>query len=248
MSQILVGAATNLNMSNVNFAHLSWKVPHINLFSFRQESTESANTTIEDEDLKGKVRCLLASLVSVCRSAVGYCCLSSVCQSHPLLLNNTYALPCLFPPPVLPVAEHSILPFPPYLVYLPSSGLSVSVFLVECAIWNVFFFVCPCSCCFFLSLVQCTARRFGNHSINSIWQPAGHPQNSEPKQAPISSVQRKSITGRRENNHVFPQHRSNASTPPVWMRAPSTIQIYPVKDILLFSSSKLYPSSMLSKF
>ncbi|XP_026123135.1 calcium/calmodulin-dependent protein kinase type II delta 2 chain isoform X2 [Carassius auratus] len=33
------------------------------------------------------------------------------------------------------------------------------------------------------------ARRFGNLSINSIWQPAGRPQNSEPKQAPNSSVQ-----------------------------------------------------------
>ncbi|XP_016104402.1 calcium/calmodulin-dependent protein kinase type II delta 2 chain isoform X1 [Sinocyclocheilus grahami] len=33
------------------------------------------------------------------------------------------------------------------------------------------------------------ARRFGNLSINSIWQPAGGPQNSEPKQAPNSSVQ-----------------------------------------------------------
>ncbi|XP_016375494.1 calcium/calmodulin-dependent protein kinase type II delta 2 chain isoform X2 [Sinocyclocheilus rhinocerous] len=33
------------------------------------------------------------------------------------------------------------------------------------------------------------ARRFGNLSINSIWQPAGRPQNSEPKQAPPSSVQ-----------------------------------------------------------
>lgn len=127
-------------MSNVNFAHLSWKVPHINLFSFLQESTESANTTIEDEDLKGKVRCLLASLVSVCRSAVGYCCLSSVCQSHPLLLNNTYALPCLFPPPVLPVAEHSILPFPPYLVYLLSSGCLFQYFL-----WSVLFEMCSFS-------------------------------------------------------------------------------------------------------
>ncbi|XP_073794632.1 calcium/calmodulin-dependent protein kinase type II delta 2 chain isoform X9 [Danio rerio] len=34
------------------------------------------------------------------------------------------------------------------------------------------------------------ARRFGNLSINSIWQPSvGRPQNSEPKQAPNSSVQ-----------------------------------------------------------
>ncbi|XP_059409727.1 calcium/calmodulin-dependent protein kinase type II delta 2 chain isoform X2 [Carassius carassius] len=33
------------------------------------------------------------------------------------------------------------------------------------------------------------ARRFGNLSINSIWQPAGGPQNSEPKQVPNSSVQ-----------------------------------------------------------
>ncbi|XP_039530630.1 calcium/calmodulin-dependent protein kinase type II delta 2 chain isoform X4 [Rhinichthys klamathensis goyatoka] len=33
------------------------------------------------------------------------------------------------------------------------------------------------------------ARRFGSLSINSIWQPAGRPQNSEPKQAPNSSVQ-----------------------------------------------------------
>ncbi|XP_059408010.1 calcium/calmodulin-dependent protein kinase type II delta 2 chain-like isoform X1 [Carassius carassius] len=33
------------------------------------------------------------------------------------------------------------------------------------------------------------ARRFGNLSINSIWQSAGHPHNSEPKQAPNSSVQ-----------------------------------------------------------
>ncbi|XP_042578872.1 calcium/calmodulin-dependent protein kinase type II delta 2 chain isoform X1 [Cyprinus carpio] len=33
------------------------------------------------------------------------------------------------------------------------------------------------------------ARRFGNLSINSIWQPAGRPQNSEPEQAPNSSVQ-----------------------------------------------------------
>ncbi|ROI15973.1 Calcium/calmodulin-dependent protein kinase type II delta 2 chain [Anabarilius grahami] len=33
------------------------------------------------------------------------------------------------------------------------------------------------------------ARRFGNLSINSIWQPAARPQNSEPKQAPNSSVQ-----------------------------------------------------------
>ncbi|XP_051993930.1 calcium/calmodulin-dependent protein kinase type II delta 2 chain-like isoform X7 [Xyrauchen texanus] len=32
-------------------------------------------------------------------------------------------------------------------------------------------------------------RRIGNLSINSIWQPAAHPQNSEPKQAPNSSVQ-----------------------------------------------------------
>ncbi|XP_051982507.1 calcium/calmodulin-dependent protein kinase type II delta 2 chain isoform X3 [Xyrauchen texanus] len=33
------------------------------------------------------------------------------------------------------------------------------------------------------------ARRFGNLSINSIWQPAVRPQNSEPKQVPNSSVQ-----------------------------------------------------------
>ncbi|XP_055061757.2 calcium/calmodulin-dependent protein kinase type II delta 2 chain isoform X1 [Misgurnus anguillicaudatus] len=33
------------------------------------------------------------------------------------------------------------------------------------------------------------ARRFGNLCINSIWQPAGRPQNSEPKQAPSSSAQ-----------------------------------------------------------
>ncbi|TRY88960.1 hypothetical protein DNTS_013331 [Danionella cerebrum] len=33
------------------------------------------------------------------------------------------------------------------------------------------------------------ARRFGNLSINSIWQPAARPQNSEPKQSPNSSVQ-----------------------------------------------------------
>ncbi|XP_065110519.1 calcium/calmodulin-dependent protein kinase type II delta 2 chain isoform X3 [Paramisgurnus dabryanus] len=33
------------------------------------------------------------------------------------------------------------------------------------------------------------ARRFGNLCINSIWQPAGRPQNSEPKQAPTSSAQ-----------------------------------------------------------
>ncbi|XP_051557926.1 calcium/calmodulin-dependent protein kinase type II delta 2 chain-like isoform X3 [Myxocyprinus asiaticus] len=32
------------------------------------------------------------------------------------------------------------------------------------------------------------ARRFGNLSINSIWQPAVHPQNCEPKQVPNSSV------------------------------------------------------------
>uniref|UniRef100_A0A8C1TBC3 calcium/calmodulin-dependent protein kinase n=2 Tax=Cyprinus carpio TaxID=7962 RepID=A0A8C1TBC3_CYPCA len=42
------------------------------------------------------------------------------------------------------------------------------------------------------------ARRFGNLSINSIWQPAGRPQNSEPKQAPNSSVQSKSVMARKQ--------------------------------------------------
>uniref|UniRef100_A0A673HV75 calcium/calmodulin-dependent protein kinase n=1 Tax=Sinocyclocheilus rhinocerous TaxID=307959 RepID=A0A673HV75_9TELE len=42
------------------------------------------------------------------------------------------------------------------------------------------------------------ARRFGNLSINSIWQPAGRPQNSEPKQAPPSSVQSKSVMARKQ--------------------------------------------------
>uniref|UniRef100_A0A671QR77 calcium/calmodulin-dependent protein kinase n=1 Tax=Sinocyclocheilus anshuiensis TaxID=1608454 RepID=A0A671QR77_9TELE len=42
------------------------------------------------------------------------------------------------------------------------------------------------------------ARRFGNLSINSIWQPAGRPQNSEPKQAPHSSVQSKSVMARKQ--------------------------------------------------
>uniref|UniRef100_A0A672LSV1 calcium/calmodulin-dependent protein kinase n=1 Tax=Sinocyclocheilus grahami TaxID=75366 RepID=A0A672LSV1_SINGR len=42
------------------------------------------------------------------------------------------------------------------------------------------------------------ARRFGNLSINSIWQPAGRPQNSEPKQAPQSSVQSKSVMARKQ--------------------------------------------------
>uniref|UniRef100_A0A671KGK7 calcium/calmodulin-dependent protein kinase n=1 Tax=Sinocyclocheilus anshuiensis TaxID=1608454 RepID=A0A671KGK7_9TELE len=43
------------------------------------------------------------------------------------------------------------------------------------------------------------ARRFGNLSINSIWQPAGGPQNSEPKQAPNSSVQSKSVMARKQD-------------------------------------------------
>uniref|UniRef100_A0A672LTU3 calcium/calmodulin-dependent protein kinase n=1 Tax=Sinocyclocheilus grahami TaxID=75366 RepID=A0A672LTU3_SINGR len=47
---------------------------HVYSFIFPQESTESANTTIEDEDIKGK-----AWLLSACRRAVCCCFPSSIC-------------------------------------------------------------------------------------------------------------------------------------------------------------------------
>lgn len=84
--------------------------------SFLQESTESANTTIEDEDLKGKVQCLLASLpmclsVDLLLAAV----VSPQCVLHTRFSSTTRTPFLLYIPPprsqILPVAERSILPF-----------------------------------------------------------------------------------------------------------------------------------------
>lgn len=102
---------------------------------------------------------------------------------------------------VLPVAA-ILSPLHPSFVS-PLKGVCFSISCRVCYL-KCLLFRLSCSCCFFLSLVQCTARRFGNLSINSIWQPAGRPQNSEPKQAPNSSVQSKSVTGRRQNHPVLP--------------------------------------------
>uniref|UniRef100_A0A672LNW5 calcium/calmodulin-dependent protein kinase n=1 Tax=Sinocyclocheilus grahami TaxID=75366 RepID=A0A672LNW5_SINGR len=70
-----------------------------------KESTESANTTIEDEDIKGK-----AWLLSACRRAVCCCFPSSICLPSVLLLSHMYTLSCLFSPPNL---YCPLLPFSP---------------------------------------------------------------------------------------------------------------------------------------
>lgn len=107
---------------------------------------------------------------------------------------------CLFSPPNLYCPLQSFSPpIHPSFVKGVCFSISCQVFYLKCLLFRL-----SCSCCFFLSLVQCTARRFGNLSINSIWQPAGRPQNSEPKQAPNSSVQSKSVMGRRQNHPVLP--------------------------------------------
>lgn len=68
-------------------------------FTFLQESTESANTTIEDEDLKGKAWRLSAH-VSPRRRAC--CCFpSSICLPSVLHLSHVYILSCLRSPPNL---------------------------------------------------------------------------------------------------------------------------------------------------
>ncbi len=168
-------------------------------FPFLQESTESANTTIEDEDLKGKA-CRFPGRVSARRCAICCCFPSSICLPSVLLLSHMYILFCLFSPPnfYCPLQPFSP-PLHPSFVKGVCFSISCRVLYLKCLLFRL-----SCSCCFFLSLVQCTARRFGNLSINSIWQPAGLPQNSEPKQAPNSSVQSKSVKGRRLNHPVLP--------------------------------------------
>lgn len=122
----------------------SLKVIHKDPFTFLQESTESANTTIEDEDLKGKAW-RLSACVSARRPAVCCCYPSSICLPSVLLLSHMYILSCLLSSPNLYSSSaccyHSLPPF--ILRSFPRLRVSVSVFLVECAIWNVFFFVCP---------------------------------------------------------------------------------------------------------
>lgn len=179
----------------------SLKVIHKYSFPFLQESTESANTTIEDEDLKGKAGHLFAR-VSARRRAV-CCCFPPQYVFHLCFSSVICTLSCLFSPPKL---YCPLLPFSPPLHPSFVSPLKGVCFSISCRVCYLkcLLFRLSCSCCFFLSLVQCTARRFGNLSINSIWQPAGRPQNSEPKQAPNSSVQSKSVMGRRQNHPVLP--------------------------------------------
>lgn len=138
-------------------------------------------------------RLLLFSLLDM-----SFICASPQSYVHPLL----FYFPTEF-----------VLKFCPLLPFLPPrhpsfvSLLKGVCFSISCRVCYLkcLLFRLSCSCCFFLSLVQCTARRFGNLSINSIWQPSvGRPQNSEPKQAPNSSVQSKSVTGRRQNHPVLP--------------------------------------------
>lgn len=108
--------------------------------TFLQESTESANTTIEDEDIKGKAWSLSAC-VSARRPAV-CCCFPSSMSS---IRASPQSHSCLRSPPNLYSSSaccyHSLPLF--ILRSFPCLRVSVSVFLVECAIWNVFFFVCP---------------------------------------------------------------------------------------------------------
>uniref|UniRef100_A0A8C0Y1J5 calcium/calmodulin-dependent protein kinase n=1 Tax=Cyprinus carpio carpio TaxID=630221 RepID=A0A8C0Y1J5_CYPCA len=159
-----------------------------------KESTESANTTIEDEDIKGKAW-LLPDVPFVAVFPPQYffhLCFSSV----------TCTLFLVYFPHQICSARCCHSPFHPSFVSLRKGvcfSISCRVCYLKCLLFRL-----SCSCCFFLSLVQCTARRFGNLSINSIWQPAGRPQNSEPKQAPNSSVQSKSVMGRRQNHPVLP--------------------------------------------
>uniref|UniRef100_A0A8C2IST2 calcium/calmodulin-dependent protein kinase n=1 Tax=Cyprinus carpio TaxID=7962 RepID=A0A8C2IST2_CYPCA len=83
------------------FKHLhtvsSLKVIHMYSFTFLQESTESANTTIEDEDLKGKAW-RFPGHVSARRRAICCCFPSSIYLPSVLLLSHVYTLSCLFSP------------------------------------------------------------------------------------------------------------------------------------------------------
>uniref|UniRef100_A0A671KDU3 calcium/calmodulin-dependent protein kinase n=1 Tax=Sinocyclocheilus anshuiensis TaxID=1608454 RepID=A0A671KDU3_9TELE len=62
-----------------------------------KESTESANTTIEDEDLKGKAW-RFPGRVSARRRAICCCFPSPICLPSVLLLSHMYTLSCLFSP------------------------------------------------------------------------------------------------------------------------------------------------------
>uniref|UniRef100_A0A672SV62 calcium/calmodulin-dependent protein kinase n=1 Tax=Sinocyclocheilus grahami TaxID=75366 RepID=A0A672SV62_SINGR len=62
-----------------------------------KESTESANTTIEDEDLKGKAW-RFPGRVSARRHAICCCFPSPICLPYVLLLSHIYTLSCLFSP------------------------------------------------------------------------------------------------------------------------------------------------------
>uniref|UniRef100_A0A672SV44 calcium/calmodulin-dependent protein kinase n=1 Tax=Sinocyclocheilus grahami TaxID=75366 RepID=A0A672SV44_SINGR len=75
----------------------SLKVIHMYSFTFLQESTESANTTIEDEDLKGKAW-RFPGRVSARRHAICCCFPSPICLPYVLLLSHIYTLSCLFSP------------------------------------------------------------------------------------------------------------------------------------------------------
>uniref|UniRef100_A0A8C1XHR0 calcium/calmodulin-dependent protein kinase n=1 Tax=Cyprinus carpio TaxID=7962 RepID=A0A8C1XHR0_CYPCA len=83
------------------FKHLhtvsSLKVIHMYSFTFLQESTESANTTIEDEDLKGKAW-RFPGHVSARRRVICCCFPSSIYLPSVLLLSHVYTLSCLFSP------------------------------------------------------------------------------------------------------------------------------------------------------
>lgn len=122
----------------------SLKVIHKYSFTFLQESTESVNTTIEDEDLKGKAW-RFSGRVSAHRRPICCCFPSSICLPSVLLLNHIYILSCLFSPPNLYCLLQPFSPplHPSFVSPLKGVCFSIScrVFYLKCLLFRL-----SCSC------------------------------------------------------------------------------------------------------